>query len=907
LVLHGRSAERSLIAGLLDGARASRSGVLVIRGAPGAGKSALLHDAIAGASDARLLLARGAETETELPFAALHQLLRPLFDRVDRLPAHQARALRGALGVEPAAGDDRFLVALAVLGLLADAAEDAPLLCVVDDAHWLDESSAATLLFVARRLEAERVAMLFAARDEDVRGFAAVGLPELRLFGLDRQAAAGLLDERVDVEVAAEVCDWLLERTGGNPLALLELPACLTPDQLSGREPLPAQLPLTEGVERLFTSRVNELPPTTRSALLVGAAEETARLATVLRAAAALGAPADALDDAERAGLIRVRDGELLFRHPLVRSVVYQAAAAGERRAAHRALARVLGDEGDADRRAWHLAAAATNADENVVRELDAVAERARGRGGYEAAAAALTRAAQLTADPSARCRRLVSAAENAWSAGRLGRVAGLLAAAQPLADDPLLRADIGQLRAWHELSVGSAAAALRILLGAARDATAVDARRTRRMLAACAEAAWLVGDREVGNQLGPIAATLGTPQDDADRLFADLIDGFLRHLNGDVPGAVDRLVAAIDRAERLDEPGMLASAAHHVFYVGNDDAAYRLNARVVGRARAAGDVGQVLFALPRLVQAEVMIGRWTAAAAGAAEAVRLARETGQNGLAAPPLSWLALLAALRGDQDGVDAHIAEIDRSAPESLGIFATAVADVCAWARAVQKLASGRPASAAMQLEQLDHPVVADMAALDRIEAAALAGRTQDARRWLEPVDAFARHTAAPWARARAEHCRGLLATGSEALGRFEEALAHHRQSGRPFERARTELAYGELLRRLRRRADARAHLTAALDVFEMLAASQWADRARAELRACGQSARRRDPSELRRLTPQEVQVARFVARGLPTREVAEQLFLSPRTIDYHLRNVFAKLGISSRAELAGLKLD
>jgi DNA-binding CsgD family transcriptional regulator len=905
--LHGRTAERSLIAGLLDGALVSRSGVLVIRGAAGVGKSALLGDAIGGASEFRVLWARGAETEAELPFAAVHQLLRPLLGRVGRLPPHQARALRRALGVEPGAGEDRFLVALAVLGMLADAAEEAPLLCLVDDGHWLDESSAATLLFVARRLEAERVAMVFAARDDDVRGFPSTGLPELRLSGLDPSASADLLQESVAGRVAPEVRDWLVEQSGGNPLALLELPTGLTPDQLAGREPLPSCLPLTEGIERLFANRIRTLPATTRSALLVAAAEESAPLGTVLKAASALGATADALDAAQRAGLVRVRDEAVLFRHPLVRSVVYHAAAAGERRAAHGALAQVLGDEGDADRRAWHLAAGATEADENVVRELDAVAERARARGGYEAAAAALTRAAQLTADRRARCRRLVCAAENAWNAGRFGRVESLLAAAQPLADDPLLRADIGQLRAWHELSVGSAPAALRILLSAARDAAPVDVRRTGRMLAACAEAAWLLNDREAGDELGLIAATIGMAANDAEKLFADLINGFLRYLNGDKPAGVDRLVAAIGRAERLDEPGMLVSAAHHVFYVGDDDAAYRLNARVVARARAAGAVGQVLFALPRLVQAEVITGRWTAATAGAAEAVRLARETGQPGLAASPLSWLALLAALRGDVDALDTKIAEIERFGPETLGVFATAVRDVCAWARGLQKLADGRPASAAMQLEQLDHPVIADMAALDRVEAAALAGRRQDALRWLDPVDAFARYTAAPWARARAEHCRGLLATGPAVQARFEEALAYHRQSGRPFERARTELAYGELLRRIRRRADARAHLTAALDVFEMLAAAPWADRARAELRACGQSARRRDPSTLRRLTPQELQVARFVARGLPTREVAAQLFLSPRTIDYHLRNVFAKLGVSSRTELAGFNLD
>jgi DNA-binding CsgD family transcriptional regulator len=907
LVLHGRTAERSLIAGLLDGARASHSGVLVIRGSPGIGKSALLHEAADVAPDVRILTARGSESEMELAFAGLHQLLRPVLDRVDRLPPHHGSALRRALGFEAGAGDDRFLVAVAVLGLLAEAADESPLLCLIDDAQWLDESSAATLLFVARRLEAERVVVLFAARDDDDPGFSAVGLPELRLAGLDARAAAGLLDERVGDEVVGEVRDWLVGQTAGNPLALLEIPAGLSADQLVGRAPLPAVPPLSEGLERLFADRAGGLPRPTRTALLVSAAEETAPLATVLRAAAALGADAAALDPAEQAGLVRVRGGHLTFRHPLVRSAVYQAATTSERRAAHHALACVLGDEGDADRHAWHLAAAAPGPDESVVRELDAVAERARARGGFAAAAAALERAAELTVDRGARGRRLISAADNAWSAGRLGHVARLLATAHPLATDPVLRADLGQLRAWFELSTGSAPAAVRILLDAVEDAAPVDARRARRMLAACAEAAWLLGEEEAGREIRRLAGTIGPVTCDVDGHIGDLVAGFLRLLDGDLRPGLDLLAETIARAERLDEPMVLISAGHHAFYVGDDAAAYRINARIVARARATGDVANVLFALPRLVQAELVLGRWTAAAAGAAESVRLARETGQLALAAPPLTWLALLAALRGDDESAEAHLAEAERFAPQELGIFATSVRDVGAWVRAAQKMADGRPASAAMHLEHLEHPVIADLAMLDRIEAASLAGRELEARRWLDRVDALAGHPGREWANARAAHCHGLLATGTDAPARFKEALDHHRLSGRPFERARTELAYGKLLRRIRRRADARAHLTAALDAFEALAAAPWAERAQAELRACGQSARRRDPSATRQLTPQEVQVARFVARGLPTRQVAEQLFLSPRTIDYHLRNVFAKLGISSRAELAGVPLD
>jgi DNA-binding CsgD family transcriptional regulator len=910
LDLHGRSAERSVVTTLLDAARASRSGVLVIWGPAGVGKSALLEDSAHAASDAQVLRASGVQSESELAFAALHQLLRPVMRFQSGLPAHQARALRVATGIEPGHGGDRFLVAVAALGVLSEAAEESLVLCLIDDAHWLDDASATVLLFVARRLEAERVVVMFAARDdsEGGPGFRAEGLPELRLAGLDRETAAALVEKRAGTSVSGEVCDRLVEGTAGNPLALLELSSVLTPGQLSGSEPLPARLPLSRDVERVFAERTGWLPEQTRTALLVAAAEETGRLATVIAAAAALGAAGEALDEAERAGLVSVRDDVLEFRHPLIRAAVYQAAAASERRRAHRALARVLESGGDADRRAWHLAAAAVGPDEDVVRALEDTAERARGRGGFEAACAALERAAELSAAPAARCRLLVSAAHNAWLVGEFSRVVRLLQAARPVASEPLLRADIGQLRGWLEISVGSPAAAQRFLTGAATDAAPVDTALARRILAAAAEAAWLTTDPDAGAELARIGVGLGPTGDPHDRLFADQLAGFLRFLDGDVASAVQLLKGTIDLAERLNEPGPLALAAHHALYVGDDDVAYRLNSQVVAHARAAGAVTDLLFSLSRLVQAELVTGRWTAAAASAAEAVRLARETGRPELAALPMAWLMLIAAWRGEEDVFDARVVEADEiAAAHALGIFQLAVQDVVRWARAVQKIATARPASAVALLEQLDHPVVAAMASLDRIEAAVQAGRRRDAQRSLKLLEAFANASAAPWALARMAHCHGLLSDGALAQARFEEALDHHERARRPFEQARTRLAYGAHLRRARRRVDARGHLTAALDAFETLGAEPWAERARIELRACGLTARERDPPRLQNLTPQEVQVARFVGRGLSTREVAAQLFLSPRTIDFHLRNVFSKLGISSRSELARLRLD
>ena len=906
-MLYGRDAERSAVTALLDAARNSRSGVLVLRGQAGAGKSALLQDAVEQASDLQVLEARGIESEAELAFAGLHQLLRPILGQVDGLPGPQATALRAAFGLEQGRVEDRFLVSVAVLSLLAEAAERRPVLCVVDDAHWLDEASANALFFVARRLEAEGVVVLFAARDGDPRRFGAVGLPELEIGGLDGVAVAALLAERAAVPVDPQVRDRLLERTGGNPLALVELPSVLTSDQLSGTQPLPLPLPLTDGVERAFLERVRRLPDDAQALLLIAAAEDTGRQATVTAAAATLGAGVAALDAAEAAGLVRVRAGAIAFRHPLVRSAVYQGATSSQRRRAHRALAGAADREGDADRRAWHLAAAAVEPDQRVVRELDAVAERALGRGGFEAASSALERAATLTADPGARGRRLVAAAEHAWAAGQLGRTGGLLEAVRPLATGPLLRADVGRLRGWFELSVGSVAAAQPILVQAALDAAPVDPGRARRILAGAAEAAWLEADRNAAADLSRAAARLGPADSAHDRYFADLTAGFLAFLEGDLAAAVRLLTDAIGLAARLRDPDLMALTAHHAFYVGDDTAAYQLNVRVAASARAGGKAAELLFTLPRLAQAELLTGRWAAAAASAGEAVRLAAETGQPALSALPLAWLTLLAAIKGD-DAFWSRVAETEQvTAASALGVFQGAVRDVIGWARAVQKAATARPASAGTLLGELRHPVVVTMVSLDGVEAAVHAGRRNSALGWLRGMEAFATHTAAPWAQARVTHAHGLLSEGHVAEGRFQEALDHHRRARRPFERARTELAYGELLRRARRRVDARAHLEAALDTFENLGAAPWAERARLELRASGQAVRRRDPSTLLQLTPQELQVARFVATGLPTREVAAQLFLSPRTVEFHLRNVFAKLGISSRTQLAQFPLD
>ena len=893
-----------MIGSLLEGARASRSGVLVLRGQPGVGKTALLEDAAGRASEAQLLRGRGVQSESELPFAALHQILRPVLPQLQRLPPPQKSALRAALGMERRRSDERFLVSVAVLTLLAEAAEQAPLVCLIDDAHWLDEASSGALIFVARRLEAEGIVLLFAAREGDIRTFDAPGVPELYVRGLDREAATKLLGARAGVEIAPDVATRLVEGTEGNPLALFELPSILSTEQLLGNDPLPVPLPTSEGLERAFLQRVRQLPTKTQRLLLVGAVDDTSRWATVLEAAKLLGIVAEDLDSAERVGLLRVQEGELEFRHPLVRSAIYQGATTSERQVAHGVLAKVLRDEPDADRRAWHLAAATVEPDDAVVRELEEAAERARDRSGFEAACAAMERAAQLTTESESRARRLAAAAENAWQAGRSRRAAGLLRGARPLTSKPLVRADIDRLRGLVELGIGSAVTAREILVDGAREVATTDPGRALQMLITAANPAAWTADSRANVEIGRLAARLEV-REPRQRFVVRMLAANACFFEGDIAKAIQCLNDAVRVAEEAGDAELIAEATERAaLFIGDDEAGYRSRSQTVAEARAAGAVGNMIDSLFRLALVEIVTGRWTAASATASEALRLARETGQEPLLALPFICLALVSALRGEEQRLRMVADEIEQIAD----VHRMAYADQAVyWAWGIFELGGGRPEAAVAKLTKISHPGIRVISDLDCIEAAVFAQEERTAREWLRSQETFAEHSGTPWARARVAHCRALMASGDVADRDFTEALAHHANSHRPFERARTELAFGIFLRRARRRIDARAHLRTALDIFEGLKAAPWAEKASVELRASGESARRRDPSTITRLTPQEVQIARFVTKGLSNRDIAAQLFLSPRTIDFHLRNVFAKLGISRRTELGRFSLD
>jgi DNA-binding CsgD family transcriptional regulator len=906
-VLYGRETECAVIDRVLEDARRSRSGALVLRGEPGVGKTALLSYATEHAPDMCVLRGVGVEPESELPFASLHQILRPALGRSDAIPELQQRALRGALGLAPAEGHDRFLIALAVLSLLSELSEERPLLCVVDDAHWLDPPSADVLLFVARRLDAEGIALLLATSDTGGATFRPSDLPELVVGGLDPDASDALLLERLGSPPAPHVRDVLSKLTRGNPLALIELSSALTAGQLQGREPLPEHPRVGMALERAFLTRAGRLPAPTQTLLLVASAEGSGDLGLVLRAAAKLGVEPGSLEPAELAGLVQVDEAGIVFRSPLVRSVVYRAAPFGRRQAAHRALADALAGEADADRRTWHRSAAAVAPDDEVAEELDRSAERARRRGGHAAAAVALERAADLSSAPAVAGRRLAAAAGDAWMAGRADRARALLQRATPLVSEPRTRADLDHLRGQLQLGSGNREVAYEILLTSAEAVAAVDAGRAARILAEAGRAAWGAADLPRLIEVGRRMEALDLPERGPEVFPAKVMIGLGRLLQGDAGTAVPLIRAAVSQADR-DDPEQLQVAGAVSIFTGADRTAHELLTRAAARARTLGAVSTLPRILTPFVPLEMWQGDFPSATAHAAEGLRLAREAGQEHLAAQFLAALAWIAAVQGRTE----ECATLAAGALEPGGVrpLRSAVA-IATWALALSDIGAGDWQQAIARLEAVaapqspqSHPQVARLAAADLVEAAHRAGRLDVAQTALARFETFARPTAAPWTLALLSRCRALLSAGAVAERFFQEALERHADGGRPFDEARTRLLYGELLRRARRRAEARRQLRSALETFERLGATPWEERAGPELRATGETARKREPSTLTQLTPQQLQIVRLVAQGATNKEAAAQLFLSPRTVDYHLRNVFVKLGISSRAQLIRL---
>ena len=912
-MLYGRDAELAQVDGLLAGARNGRSGVLVIRGEAGIGKSALLEHAAAQYGripGARVLRAVGIESELELPFAVLHLLLRPAIELIPALPPPQALAISSAFGLTRAGDHDPFLIGLAVLTLLSDLAEDGPVLCLVDDAQWVDEASARALTFAARRLDAEPVVALFAARD-DPHDFHAAGLPELRLDGLDRSAASALLP---DTPLAAAVRDRILDEAAGNPLALLELPTAVTAEPHFD-QPGPLALRVGAGtppgrVQATYERKIQQLPEAVRALLLVAAAEDRGDLAVILRAARAFGAYLSDLDPAERAGLITLDAGVLLFRHPLVRAAAYRCGTAVQRLAAHRALASTLDRSDAADRRAWHLATATTEPDETVAAELAHCAERARHRAGYAAVAAAYERAAELTPDPASRAARLAAAAHAAAEAGRLGRAEALGAAAGAAIEDPVTRAGLARLRAWAEFEHGSARVAGRIYLEGAALAGDQTPEVAVPMLVDAALASWryvrdpqlltraveeLPVDLPPESPLAPLVLVLRG----LDRLRAD-----------DVATAVPLLRRAVADLHRTD-PDVPQALMAGLICVSTADYATleELATLVVDRCRRDGMIGRLAVAL-RLLAVARFAGRarYDDGAAMLDEALRLASDTGEHRTLNQIECGQAVVAAVTGDEDrcrrlgerGIAIATAHDD-----------TVAAAIAGWALGLLELGFGRYDDALIRLETVNprgHSFPVQVAA-DLIEAAARAGQPARAGDAPAQLAEWAVATGEPWIRAASLRSRALLSSDAEAERHYAAAAELAAESAQPFEQGRSELLYGEWLRRERRRGDARIRLHSAVELFDRAGAVPWAARARVELRATGETLGPDRPADrqLARLTAQERQVVLRAAAGASNREIAAELFLSHRTVGYHLYKAFPKLGIASRTELGKITAD
>ncbi|PSL56917.1 regulatory LuxR family protein [Saccharothrix carnea] len=840
----------------------------------------------------RILRGTAVESESVMPFAGLNLLLGTVVDRVDALSPNQASALRAALGLAPPDGGDHHLVGLAVLTLLADLAEQSPVLCLVDDAHWLDPASAHALVFAARRLQAEGIAMIFAARDLHAPPFPAPGLPELRLTGLAPEHAAALLEEHA-ADLPRYVRDQIAHEARGNPLALLELPAAQREGHLPAAHAYRvAALPTHSRIQQTFADRIGTLPERTRTLLLVAAADDTGDPGVVFHAAGLLGASVDDLEVAEQRQLLRSDDGRLTFRHPLIRAAAYQSAPLKDRLAVHRALAEALAEVlDDAHRSAWHLAAATTAPDEDVARALARTADDARSRGGYLAVASAYHRAAELTPDPVERGHRLAAAAGAAGAAGQFDRAVVLADQAWELVGNPVDGARVARIQARLASEQGRSTQAAAQLARAVSCAEHTDRDLAGELLFNAANNAWAGRDFEV---LRAIAARAeGLPGADDTRTLAKAALG----LEGDdVPGGITALRALLD-SPYVGGPGNAVTAWWHLV-LGDDQAAYTWAFDLERQSRAQGALGVLPRALAYLARGRLHLGRHRDARATAEEGLRIAADIGQEFSVGFLSSVLAELAAIEGDEDRLDELVATMTGDTPQSVR---------AACASALLDLGLGRHEAVLDRLADVAagaHRLYSLASLPDLVEAAARLGRhsfAEDAATW---YDEWASATGRPWARAVAARCRALL-TDDERW--YAEAVELHRvHEGRPFERARTELLYGEWLRRARRKADARTHLRSALEKFERLGATPWAARARTELRATGESRAVPGPDPLSALTPQELQVVRLAAEGLSNRDIGAQLFLSPRTVGYHLYKAYPKLGVSSRVELGRLAL-
>jgi DNA-binding CsgD family transcriptional regulator len=907
-VLLGRREELARIEQALAEARLGHGQALVIEGEPGIGKTELLAYAAAAAPEMSVLSAHGVQFEADVPYAGLHELLLPALGLLDRLPNIHSAALRSSLGLGERIESDRLIIGAAALGLISAYAELKPLLVVIDDGHWLDRASAEALAFAARRLGADAVAMLIAIRGEEDSPFLAGGLPKIHVVGLDPTSATALLEQVTSDPVPAEVAAWLMAATAGNPLALLELGPEAARLEAPGAD-LP--MPIATSVERAYLRRVGGLASDARRVLLLMAASGTAEPHHVALAAARLGLDAKAVDEAEAAaGIIVLNRGRLEFVHPLARAATYHAASPADRRAAHRALAEVMTEPDFIDRRAWHLAASATGPDPASADAMDGAGARAGQRTAHAAAAAAFEEAARLTEDGELRARRLFNSAQNAWLAGLAERAVRSLDRASAMAEGLELRCDIQGLLGHIAMRQGHVDRGQQLLVAAASAIEASDRLRSIRLLGDACISAYGFGHPEKRLDAARQALHLSRPNDPPEfGALAHVAYGthaVLAAAGSDGPAHMRQTVALFGAIppERMDALLLLAAGIAGLFLreakAGRD---LLDRALLLARDRApAGALPMLLFCLGRDA---ATTERWAIARANYEEGARLAAETTQSIWQANILAGLAWLDAYEGrEQEARDHAAMAAEMAGRHGMGL-------IKAWsamALGQLEIGLGRPEAAiphlleceaALEDAGISDPDIAP--APDLVDVYVRLGRIQEAQHALAAFAPIATAKGQPYALARAARARALLAGDAEIHSAFEAAMQYHSQTTDSFERARTELLFGERLRRARRRVEARRQLRSALRTFERLGAAPWANRAMTELTATGETARPRDDSQRLTLTPQELQVALAIAEGRTTREAAAKLYLSPKTIEYHLRSIYDKLEIRSREEL------
>lgn len=922
-MLVGRERERERIRGLVAAARVGESGALVLRGEAGIGKSALLEDAVAAMSGMSILRATGSAAEAEVPFGGLLQVLRPALAHLKAIPGPQADALATALALrEGTGGTDRFAIGAATLSLLSRLAEDQPVAVIVDDAHLLDRPSAQALAFAARRLLADPVVLLATALDDQPCALDEAGLCVLQVGGLS-PAATGELAAAHGRRLEGPLLDRLRHATGGNPLALMDLLAgAHGPDVvISTPHEAPVLVPLT--LARTFARRADGLSHAARTALLVAAAGGD-DLALVSRACALMDVPVSALSEAEALGLVRIDARGLTFRHNLVRSALYAEAGAGARRAVHRALAAALespqqahdhgrrdedGDRDGVDRRAWHLGRAATGPDEAAAAALDAAGVRARDRSAHAVAAGAFERAARLSPDEDTRIRRLVDAADSAWQAGSAERSQALVTEVSMLQPPLALQVSVAFLHGTVAARTGSVETARDVLMSAGAGCRLEDPDAAILLFADAILTCFFLADTAtILDAARQIDQLLGRAASERSRWVGEMAAGVAAVLTG--RGGARRLREALLQIQPgtplRNDPRVGPWLVSGPLFLRESGTGRDLIDSVVADLRRRGAVADLPYLLFHQARDQATTDRWEVAEATYTEGISLARETGHSTDLAACLAGLSWLHARQGRDTTCRAHAEESLRiSGAHHISLFRV-------WsfsALGELDLGLGRPEAAIARLQRLEALLEelglddVDLSpAPELVEALVHVGLFDEAAARAQVYAARAAAKGQPWSLARAGRTLGLTADPTAMEEHFAGAMEHHGRTLDSFEVARTQLAHGSRLRRARRRVDAREPLRSCLASFERLGAVPWADRAAVELRATGETARRRGASVLRDLTPQELQIARLLGSGRTTKEAAAGLFLSPKTVEYHLRHVYIKLGVRSRAELA-----